>query len=385
VRLTAIFGDQDQPGELQAVHAALNGLERPKEVIRWLQRSKVTGLLRRFATGELPATFEAIDALPRSQEAWFVEHLLTTAGALPGRDPVLARLELWVAAYLDCLDVADHERIIRRYATWHVLRRTRTASARRPLSDNAHNGAKTKIRAAHQFLQFLASRNRTITDCRQGDLDTWAVTGARSRCQAARPFFAWATCQRLAPILDYPPRLDNRDPNVVFGDGEWALARHLLHDPGIDTHDRVAGLLVVLYAQNVTRISQLTVDDVHIAGTVVSLRLGITPLRLPPPMADHVQALLEPRPQTTAAKLAGDTAWLFPGHHPGRHVHAHLLSTRLQNLGIYTSTARPAALAHLAATMPAAIIADLLGISAKTATIWADAVARSRTDYAAHR
>ncbi len=35
--------------------------------------------------------------------------------------------------------------------------------------------------------------------------------------------------------------------------------------------------------------------------------------------------------------------------------------------------------------MPTAIVADLLGISATTATAWADAVARCRADYANHR
>ncbi len=386
VRLTAIFGDPDQLGPLEAVHAALKTLEHPKDVIRWLQHSDVTAILRRFANHDLPVTFEAVDGLPRCKATWFVEHLLTTAGVLPGRDPILARFELWVADYLESIDVADHERIIRRYATWEILRRVRAASARRPLSDHAHNGAKTKLKAAHRFLRFLAARGRAIGDCRQGDLDAWGATGPSSRCQAARPFLTWATSQHLAPSgLDYPPRVDRGHPNVVFGDGQWALARHLLHDPDVDPRDRVAGLLVVLYAQNLTRISQLTAADVTITATAVTMRLGVTPIRLPAPMDNHVRALLPPRPQTTAAKLAGNIDWLFPGQHPGRHMHPNMLSIRLRDLGIYTSTARTAALAHLAATMPAAIVVDLLGISAKTATTWADAVARSRADYAAHR
>jgi hypothetical protein len=43
------------------------------------------------------------------------------------------------------------------------------------------------------------------------------------------------------------------------------------------------------------------------------------------------------------------------------------------------------ALAHLTATMPAVIIADLLGITAKTAVTWTEASAQTRAGYLTHR
>jgi len=196
---------------------------------------------------------------------------------------------------------------------------------------------------------------------------------------------AWAIRQRLAPDVAYPSRIISGGPNVVFDDGELTLARHLLHDDDVDPHDRVAGLLVVLYAQSVARISRLTADHVTTTGPAVRLRLGTTPLVLPSPMAQHVQALLPLRPATTAAKLAGTTQWLFPGQHLGRPVHATALAVRLRAIGVRTSTARTSALANLAAKTPAAVVADLLGISVQTAVAWADATARARADYSAHR
>ena len=84
--------------------------------------------------------------------------------------------------------------------------------------------------------------------------------------------------------------VSDRNPNVVFADGEWILARHLLHDEGIDTHDRVAGLLVVFYAQSVNRISRLTTDDVIASDAAVHLQLGVSPLVLAPPLADRFRA-----------------------------------------------------------------------------------------------
>jgi hypothetical protein len=56
---------------------------------------------------------------------------------LAGRDPVLARFELWVADYLDALVVAEHEHLIRRYVTWEVLRPMRARSAQRHLLEVA--------------------------------------------------------------------------------------------------------------------------------------------------------------------------------------------------------------------------------------------------------
>jgi hypothetical protein len=385
VRLTAIFGPPGGRGQLDPVYEALSSLASPRDVIAWLWRSNVTGLLRRFARAELALSFKALDALPRSRAVWFVEHLFVTSGVLTGRDPVLARFELWLVDYLEELEVPEHERLIRRYATWEVLRPLRARSARKPLSDVVHNGAKTRLKAAQAFLQFLALRQRSLADCRQADFDAWGAAAPAYRCKDARPFVAWAVRQRLAPDLVYPPRVGDRNPDVVFADGEWVLARHLLHDEGIDPHDRVAGLLVVLYAQSVNRISRLTADDVIATDASVHLRLGVSPLLLPPPMADHVRALLPPRRQTTAAKLAGDTPWLFPGQHPGRPVHSGALAERLRAVGVRTSTARRVALAHLTATMPAVIVADLLGISVTTAVGWSDATARSRSDYLAHR
>jgi len=69
-------------------------------------------------------------------------------------------------------------------------------------------------------------------------------------------------------------------------------ARRLLHDDALSTRDRLAGLLVLLYAQPVARISRLTTDHVTIDGTTVRIQLGSAPIALPEPVADLTQELL---------------------------------------------------------------------------------------------
>ncbi|MFD4764689.1 hypothetical protein ACFWOJ_39660, partial [Streptomyces sp. NPDC058439] len=63
-----------------------------------------------------------------------------------------------------------------------------------------------------------------------------------------------------------------------------ALGR-LLADSEIPTHLRFAGIIVLLYAQPLTRIVRLTVDDVIRDGDAVVLRLGEPASPVPAPVA----------------------------------------------------------------------------------------------------
>ena len=63
-----------------------------------------------------------------------LEHLLVATGALPARDPALARLEQWIE---QLLAGHDHEPALRPFAHWVVLRRYRRKSQRAPLNSGA--------------------------------------------------------------------------------------------------------------------------------------------------------------------------------------------------------------------------------------------------------
>ena len=55
-------------------------------------------------------------------------------------------------------------------------------------------------------------------------------------------------------------------PVAVDSGHRWQMARMLVTDDTIATRDRVAGALLVLYAQPLTRIAALTTSDVHRSG-----------------------------------------------------------------------------------------------------------------------
>ncbi len=92
--------------------------------------------------------------------------------------------------------------------------------------------------------------------------------------------------------------------------------RWLLHDPALDPVERVAGALVVLYAQPVARIALLTRTDLTRDGEQTLLRLGRDQLLLPEPLVSLAHQLTGNRPVGMAGNLDHTPAWLFPAAGP---------------------------------------------------------------------
>jgi hypothetical protein len=144
----------------------------------------------------------------------------------------------------------------------------------------------------------------------------------------------------------------------------------------------VAGALVIVYAQPLTRVNRLTVSDLIMQPGRVAIRLGSSPIEIPEPLAAYVRELVaDRRPQPRKVHLRSDTGWLFIGANPGRPISQYTLASRLRRHGIEPGRHRRAALYQLAAEMPAAVVADLLGISPSTANTWSRLAGRSWNAY----
>jgi integrase len=149
-------------------------------------------------------------------------------------------------------------------------------------------------------------------------------------------------------------------------------ARALLDDNTLELAARVAGCLVLLYGQRVTRIVTLRTDDLDLHGPQVRLKLGHDPIEVPDPLAALLRAL--------HAQTAGP--WLLPGAKPGTHIGPERIRRRLRQLGIRPDTGRTAALLALAASVPAPILGELLGYCDDTANHWRRAAAGDWARYA---
>ncbi len=371
---------------LQPLHEALLAAERPEAVISWLQPSRPGHkILARLASGELDLSHTALDAVTdlHRNATGHITALLTALGTLPRRDTHLACLERDIAAILDSAANQDMRQLLRRYATWELLRHARAKARQAPLTSGIRHGQTARLKTAVHFTRWLASHGLDLAACRQPDLDTYLLT-CPARRDEVRHFLAWARHHRDRALTIAPaPHPDTTVP--LAQDQRWALARSLLHDDGHDPSDRVAGLLVLLFGQRPGRIARLTTSHISLDAGHTTLTLGTTPISIPEPLAGHLHDLARHRRHLSQVPAGGPGPWLFPGLHPGQPVLPATISHRLARIGIDTVTGRPSALLQLAGELPPTVVADLLGLRPKTAIAWGQLAGRPWAAYPARR
>ncbi|HBH58847.1 MAG TPA: hypothetical protein DDY41_12065, partial [Arthrobacter bacterium] len=100
------------------------------------------------------------------------------------------------------------------------------------------------------------------------------------------------------PALTIPVR-STRNPAPMGQHHRLAALRRLFTDETLPLRSRVAGSLILLYAQPVSRIVRLTIDDVLHDGDHTLLRLGEPPTPVPEPLAGLLRAYLTDRDNMT--------------------------------------------------------------------------------------
>ncbi len=311
-----------------------------------------------------------------------LEQLLGATGTLPARDQVLVKFERWCDRFLADIARPEHAAMLRTFARWQILRPLRQRADEQPLTENQGISPRGTLSTLAQFCSWLDSRGRSVATCRQKDIDDWFATQPAHRHQPVRRLALWAGARGAMPRLDVPTKVSSA-PRLPADAGErWTIARRLLlHEAGIDAQDRVAGALVVIYAQPLNRISQLRRDDLVVHTDRVTVRFGRTAIDMPEPLASHARELLAAESVPRKLRVCDPSPWLFPGADPGRPLTETAISRRVRRFGIRAGEHRVAALTQLASEMPPAVVADLLGISPHTANVWARLAGRPWADY----
>lgn len=377
IRARALLGPTGGP--LEPVYAAIVAAPHPYSAHNWLRSSASARILAALvARGEL--THEALDATIPARAADFLRHLLVANGVLASRDEGLVRLEGWIEARLATVADAEARRLLRSYATWRLLRQVRQRAAGSPRPDSPSAHAKVRLRAAIALLGFLAERGRNLSGCTQADVDAWAASGAAAH--EARDFLRWASERGAVANIVVTPRA-SEPATALDDDTRWSTLERLLHDEDLEVSDRVAGCLVLLYGQQLSRIVAITRDQLAVEGEVVRLRLGPTAIEIPEPLSGLLLRLARDGRGYVGIGSPTTSPWLFPGLSPGRPMGASHLGQRLRNLGIPTRAGRRAAMVHLASRLPGAALADLLGIAPTTAVGWVRIAGGDWTTYAA--
>jgi hypothetical protein len=385
-RLDELMGPADGPlpPGLRALRREIATAEHAITATRWLAKPSVAPVLSGLADGSIPLTHQALDELPQRPALAYLRQTLVATGALPARDEEMIRLEAFLHGLLDAQADPERRRLLHRYLIWHLVRRMRSRNNGKPVTRQQALLTRRLARGAITFLDWLDSAGLTLENCRQGDLDRWAGSGQAAYREEAGRLIRWAHAARLTSCY-LPAAARWTGPAAVLdGEDRWDIARRLLHDDTLKPGDRLAGLLVLLYAQGITAISRMTADQVHAGddGTV-RLQLGQVPVQLPEPAASIALAAAGNRKGHATIGAAGPSPWLFPGGQPGQPISGARLTQRLDALGISPRQARSTALFQLAAEVPAAILARTLGVSTGVAVTWQRLSAGDWAAYAA--
>jgi len=263
------------PGALHALRTAILTAE-PMTTRRWLRQPAIAALLGDLDTGRLPLTHQALDDQPPSRAVEHLRGLLAATGELlDDPDRLLRRFHNDSEQILSAVEVSD-ARIVRSWLRWQVLPRLRRHLEGPVDTRAAISNAKRTLSQVIVFLTRLQATQHTLADCEQRDLDSWFSTSKGGRHQI-RPFLVWAQhTKRLPRTLTLPPCYQARSQPHIDPEERWLLARRLVQDGTLDSVDRVAGALVVLYAQPLVRICALTTDDVQTDRKTVTIGSGRT-------------------------------------------------------------------------------------------------------------
>ena len=371
--------------QLEPLATALAAAPSPFPAIQWIKESPNTRLLAQLAAEGRTLSHELLDELPPSRNQRYIRQLLVHTGVLDERNEDLERIPGWLEHELTGKPSA-HASLARPFLHWFLLRRARQRAAIRRHPASADRDLRRRLRVALEFLDWMDRRGLGLADLTQEHIDDWIAGTASQRRYLIRYFLSWTTSRRLTRKLTVPA-IPRQEPQDLLGEDErWKLLQRCLTDDCMPPDVRAAGAITLLFGPSAERLCQLTPDHLKSGGEHDRLLLGRHPVLLPPRLAGLLRRLAEqPRPRPQLSRSSPGPRWLFPGMVPGKPISTHGMTQKLGRHGITVRAARNAALAALATDLPAAILADLLGMHVTTAVRWVTYARRDWADYLAVR
>jgi hypothetical protein len=348
---------------------SLLAMENPLSGLTWLYRRRdrsgsASDLLRRLACGEVELSHEAFITLQPWRAAAHLRDLLMACGVLPTVDKQVCGFERWLASHLASIADEGHAQVIRRFATWEVLPRLRTQAEKKPITTAARRHADDQVKRATAFLRWLSVRDIALADCRQADIDAWYAESTGHARHTTRAFFQWCMTIRLTGRFQLPPEYSGHTAPMDDDERIGHLGR-VLADESLPVRSRAAAAIVLLYAQPVSRIVRLTLDDVIRGEDEVLLRLGEPPVPVPGAVADLLIRWTGSRTNMRTATNR-NSPWLFPGRRAGQPMGPDYLTALLRDIGIPAAAGRTSSIRQHIMESPAPIVADALSYHPNT-------------------
>ncbi len=351
---------------------------RPESIMIWKRSTKVQALLRSLGDGTIPFSHAGLDEVP-GRPTEHLRSLLQHHGHLPERDPHLPRFEAWINTKLEGLP-NEVRQPVQHFATWHHLRRIRQKSAAGEPTRGPVHSAKQEITEAVKFLLWAhETHHRTAATCTQQDVDEWLAAGPTTRT-LIRTFLVTAKKSRLNTKINTRRRTAKTSPSLSQ-DQRLAWIHELLTGTSESRPYRVAGLLLLIYAQPLVKIVALPAIAVDNTDAGMTITLGAHPTDVPPPFDSLLREHLHSRPNLRTG-AGPNNPWLFPSTLAGRHLHPNTAMDRLRDLGINLLGARNRAIGELVLECPPSLVAEALGYSAQIAHLHATKAAEPWARYA---
>ena len=351
--------------ELQPLADSLLAMPKLDRAVNWLHNNpRLPGYLQALARDQVPLTHDGLHSLDSWRTAAHLRDLLMASGVLPAVDRQIMLFEGWARQRLATRADESHSRLLRQFVTWHQLPHLHAAARRAPLSPGSRNYAAEAFLQAEQMLGWLDRQGVSLAALSQTELDRWDVQRGE---RAAQVFLRWAQRSGHAPRLHQASSPGRTRITPISQQRRLKWTHRVLTDDSIALRTRVAAGLLLLFAQPITRIVKLTVDDVLTPGQDdgqdgqdVYLRLGHPPTPVPEPLAALLLELVDARANMNTASNP-DSRWLFPGGRAGQPLTPGALRQRFQALGLPTTPGRTSALRQLVLQAPAPVIAAALG------------------------
>ena len=346
---------------------------------RWPGRSASAAILRELLAERIDLTHEALDQHPTVQAASLLRHALVDVGVLEPRDTSWVQFVAWIDRF--CEGHSEQTmRVLGPFCRWHVPARTRLLIQRNGVTNGTFVRARRICRIAAHFLADLDAHRLELKTASQQAVESYLDRHPR-HFEPLAVFLRWASHSGAADRI-HPVPSPYADPYTSYPiDTYRAWMRRFATDEAIPLRTRICGLLVGITGRPITPIAGLSAASIIDDGNAMQLRLGVTPVQLPPPLPALIRRQL-----ATPRRWDTESTWLFPSKlRAGAHVHPSRFAADLQKLTCRVVGLRGAALLNLAATMPLAPLCDLTGMSSNVAARWQIVAASAYAQYPAIR
>ena len=347
--------------------------------------SAVVSALTALLPAMWPLTHDDLDAL--GDESKSIAHLravLVQESVLPDRDEIARDLDNRCATLLAALAPTSDVTIVRSYTT-HLIARLRSTHRR--------------VRHTRERRVIAASNIRAILTRVAAFIDEVNAAGHTLQTVPLQFVLAYAnhtpSGDRLGSFLRFAgPFVDRRDlqrclrrygsNSAALQDTEThlALLQRMVSDTALDPRLRLAGLLLILLGQPLTRILALSVDDFRDDGRTISLTLSDISLPLTGALAEVAREVLARAREHWKVHSPHTTAWLFPSPRPGGHPIGSITIGRLAaDCSLDVLATRSRARYELGLSLPACVLVDTLHMSRSTAVRWVNEASTERRQY----